>query len=199
MRARQLILPFFRQLPHRHIEWLALANAGVYHEKKTWFYPFKARLCRQFGVNDGHDLQIIQYKCWCGDGFYRGRYSDLPKEYWEVCQKCNGTKVYDERKVLLIRWRIDDMVFHEPAQWFPRIPYRDTIKGLVQHDPVDPRAAERAMERLLLRYEPETFKQLWLKRWRFWRDDKYMRFRFHVRRVKRLVVPQNSNLDDVPF
>ena len=157
-------------LPAKHIEWLALANAGDYLEKKSVFYPFKSRFCRSHGVADGQDLQVITLKCWCGDGIFRGIDNDRPRAFWEPCHKCGGTGIYLKKNIILIRWLVGGHLFHEPSTfaYHENTPVKERFDGLIRHKEVDPKVARRCMERLLLRYEPETLKRLYIARARDW-------------------------------
>jgi hypothetical protein len=154
-------LPFKRfNVPARHVEWLALANAGNYFEKKGWFYPFKTRFLRSHALPDGFDLQIITLKCWCGDGIYRGYDDCRPQDLWERCNRCNGTGIYLKKRIPLIRWMLGNRLFHEPSTLVADsggMKYKEIFNGLIKHSEIPERTARRAMERLFLRYEPGKF------------------------------------------
>ena len=194
-------LPFKHlTVPPRHVQWLALANAGDYPDRKYTFYPFKTRFLRQHGITDGLDLQVITLKCYCGDGIFRGIDYDRPKAFWEPCHRCSGTGIYMVKNVVLLRWLLNGHLFHEPAKLIlhtEHIEYRNKIEGLVKHEPVCPRAARRAMEKLLLRYEPRTFYNLWMRRWRDVRDGYVGRMRCRIYRIKRMLTLRGE--EDVPF
>ena len=168
----QLPLPFKNlNVPARHVEWLRVANAGNYLEKKFWFYPFKTRFLRTHALPDGFDLQIITLKCWCGDGIFRGMDYDRPERFWEPCAKCSGTGIYLKKRIPLIRWWLNGHLFHEPSQLVAGgsgMEYHTTFDGFITHPAPagGDNAARRAMERLFLRYEPGRFYDLWLARWR---------------------------------
>lgn len=196
-------LPFKQlEIQARHIRWLQTANAGDYSEKKSVFYPFKSRFCRAHGITDGQDLQTITLKCWCGDGVFRGVDDHLPKDLWQACHKCGGTGIYLKKNILLIRWLVGGVLFHEPSTfaYHSDCPVKERFEGLIKHAPVDSKAACRAMERLLLRYEPETLKRLYLGRaqsWAYWKKTK-IRFAFN-RLNQRLRAMFGAPMDDVPF
>lgn len=171
----QLILPFSQwNVPERHVQWLASANAGDYPEKKFWFYPFKSRFCREHGVPDGMDLQVIEKKCWCGDGIFRGIEGTRPERFWEECNRCGGSGIFETRHVVLLRWRVGDRLFHEPSDWvshaeyLPGKAYHQRFEGLIRHPEVPADTARRSMEKLMFRYEPQRWLQLWQSRWRAW-------------------------------
>lgn len=97
----------------------------------------------------------------------------LPKIHWEKCHKCGGTGIYLTKKILLIRWLVGGHLFHEPQNPMfvyveGRVPIKERFDGLIRHADVDPRRARRAMERLMLRYEPETLKRLYLSQINSW-------------------------------
>lgn len=176
----QSLLPFQETtVPARHVEWLRLANAGEYSGKKSVFYPFKSRFCHAHGVADGMDLQTITLKCWCGDGIWRG--SDdrpaLPATHWERCNRCGGTGIYLRKQILLVRWIVGGAVFHEPSPivYRPGTVVQNRFDGLIQHPHVPSVVAMRAMERLLLRYEPDTLIALYRDRLSIWRWNQKMR------------------------
>lgn len=194
-------LPFERfTVPGRHIEWMMLANAGKFSEKKIWFYPFKTRFMREHALPDGFDLQIITLKCWCGDGIWRGIDNQIPERFWEQCGKCGGTGIYLKKRVPLIRWLLNGHLFHEPMQEFsePTRNYRNEFQGLIQHEEVPERAARRAMEKLMLRYEPDLFHRLWVARWREWKYWKVQKVKWQFAHVNRLLSFTKED-DGVPF
>lgn len=190
-------------MPAKHIEWLRVANAGDFSDKKPWFYPFKTRFCRAHALPDGYDLQVITLKCWCGDGIWRGSEYTLPERFWERCHKCGGTGIYLKKNILLIRLLLRDLVFHEPSQlvtYREGFEYKNRFEGLIKHPPSDPKAARRAMERLMLRYEPETLKRLYLSRARDWAYWKRVGIQSAFRRLnQRLRALAGQELDEVPF
>lgn len=194
-----LPFPHF-SVPARTVEWLRLANAGKFSEKKLWFYPFKTRFLRAHALPDGFDLQIITLKCWCGDGIWRGIDDAPPKDRWERCMKCGGTGIYLKKRIPLIRWLLNGHLFHEPSILVtdhPRMEYRNTFDGLIGHEDVSDKVARRAMERLFLRYEPNRFYDLWLARlrdWKYWRVNK---IRWQIRRVKLLMTFTKE--EEIPF
>lgn len=194
-------LPFEHlSVPARHVGWLQLANAGDYPERKWWFYPFKTRFCRSHGLPDGLDLQVITLKCYCGDGIFRGIDYDRPKAFWEPCHRCSGTGIYLVKNIVLIRWLIGRTIFHEPSRLIlhsQHLDYRERFEGLIKHPPVDPKSSRRAMEKLMLRYEPKTFYQLWMNRWRQMRDNASMQIGWRIRHVKALLNVRGE--EDVPF
>lgn len=198
---KQPPLPFKHfAVPAKHVAWMALANAGKFPEKKFWFYPFKTRFLRRHALPDGFDLQIITLKCWCGDGIFRGIDCQRAKKFWEPCDRCGGSGIYVTKRIPLIRWLIGDHLFHEPSPWVadhPSMEYKQTFEGLIQHQEVPERSARRAMEKLMLRYEPETFLRLWMHRWRDWRYCRVVKLKFQMRRVKQLL--SFTKEDEVPF
>lgn len=197
----QLLLPFRNlRVDARHIEWLRLANAGDYPERKFWFYSFKTRFLRRHAVTDGLDLQTIVLKCWCGDGIFRGIDDNRPRKLWEKCHKCGGSGIYLTKHVVLIRWMIGGMIFHEPSNLIPHRPgndYRNRIDGLIRHEPVSSAVGRRAMLRLFLRYEPDTFLRFHEQRWRSWLYWKGVNLRYNIRRVKLLLSRRQE--DEIPF
>ena len=183
------------------MEWLTLANAGKYSEKKPWFYPFKTRFLRNHALPDGFDLQIITLQCWCGDGIFRGVDDMRPEIFWEPCMRCGGTGIYLKKRVPLIRWLVNGHLFHEPSQEFSEPKdreYKNTFHGLIRHAEVPERAARRAMEKLMLRHEPDLFYQLWLSRWRNWKYWKVQKIKWQIAHVKRLLSFAKED-DGVPF
>lgn len=200
----QPTLPFKNlTVPAKHVEWLCLANAGEYPGKKSWFYPFKSRFCHAHGVADGQDLQTITLKCYCGDGIWRGMDDTLPKERWEPCHKCSGSGIYLKKNILLIRWLVGGHLFHEPSTfaYHADTPVKERFNGLIKHEPVDAAVARRCMERLMLRYEPETLKALCISRARDWAYWKRVGLRSYFRRLnERLRAAIGKPVtDDLPF
>lgn len=204
----QLILPFRHlHVPDKHVQWLAQANAADFDEKKFHFYPFKTRFLRSHAVSDGVDLQTIVKKCWCGDGIWRGRDDTLPRRLWEPCDRCGGTGIHATHKVVLLRWLIGGKIFHEPSGWkehaqylSPQV-YRTRFEGLIKHAPVPARTGRMAMDRLLLRYEPEVFLRLWYARWRNWQHHQALKWRWQVnnqiRHVNQLLSRRAAG--EIPF
>lgn len=199
----QTLLPFKETtLPAQHVEWLRLANAAEYVEKKGWFYPFKSRFCHAHGIADGMDLQEITLKCWCGDGIYRGMDNTRPPKFWEPCNRCNGSGIYMVKKILLVRWLVGGMVFHEPSPfvYHTGMPVKERFDGLIRHSFVTGAVGHRAMERLMLRYEPETLKRLYLFRFSNWRALRRVKLRHVFYRLNlRLRACFGQVVDDVPF
>lgn len=200
----QPVLPFKNlTVTAKHVEWLRLANAGDYSAKKGWFYPFKSRFCHAHGVADGQDLQVITLKCYCGDGIWRGTDDTLPEERWERCYKCSGTGIYLKKNILLVRWLVGGHLFHEPSPFVYHegsTPVKERFDGLIKHEDVDPAVARRCMERLMLRYEPETLKAFYIARARDWAYWKKVGLRSHFRRLnERLRAAFGLTRDDVPF
>lgn len=190
-------------VPQRHVEWLRIANAAEFNGKHFWFYPFKKRFLRAHAISDGLDLQIIVDKCWCGDGIWRGVEFSRPSQYWEICWKCNGTGVYRKRKVVLIRWLLNDTIFHEPSsllEYQPHFEYRTTHKGLIKHGDVPVGAGMRAFEKLLLRYEPVTFYRLFRERWRMKMNKPKNYARWACYRLRRRLEHYGGlRKDEIPF
>lgn len=202
----QLIIPFReRRISPRCVEWIRQANAGDYSDKKYIFYPLKSRLCRRFGLADGYDLQTIVLKCWCGDGIFRGSEYTLPERFWKVCNRCCGTGIYLTKHIPLIRWQVGDTLFHEPSTLVSHhsgMQYTHHFYGLIKHPAINSQAARRAMERLLLRYEPERFINLWHSRWKNWEDWNFkVRAQHMIRRVNESLraAAWIKPVDDVPF
>lgn len=197
----QTVLPFKNlRVPDKHIQWLAQANAADYYERKLWFYPFKTRFLRRHAITDGLDLQTIVIKCWCGDGIWRGMDDTLPQHLWQRCHKCSGTGIYLTKHIVLIRWLIKGLIFHEPSNLILHPSgneYRNTFDGRIQHPPVDPKVGRRAMERLMLRYEPNLLLALWRRRWENARDSKVWAWKSRYRRFRASF--QRAQPDDVPF
>lgn len=201
----QLILPNIRpRVTERCIEWLWLANAGQYAEKKFWFYPFKTRFLRRHAITDGLDLQTIVKKCWCGDGIFRGVDHTAPRHFWETCNRCNGTGIYETHRVVLIRWSLGGKIFHEPSSlitWSRRAEYKEQFEGLIKHPPVNNAAARRSFLRLLFRYEPNTLIRYFhglTTEWGYWRKieakHSFRRLNQALRAAAGIKEP-----DDVPF
>lgn len=206
--SQQPTLPFQHlRVPDSHLRWFRAANAGDYYEKRWLFYPFKQRFLHAHAITDGFDLQTIVKKCWCGDGIWRGRDDDLPKHLHQICFKCHGTAIYETKRIVLVRWLLNGTVFHTPSDksfetWPKDTHFKNRFDGLITHSDIaggaaTSAAARRAMERLLLRYEPQEFLKLWQTRWRHWADHKRAKIRFHIREVKELL--RLVEKQDVPF
>lgn len=195
-------LPFKHlTVPDRHVKLLATANAADYPERKYWFYPFKTRFCRAHALPDGLDLQVITIKCYCGDGIFRGIDYDRPMAFWERCHRCGGTGIYLVKNIVLIRWLVNGHLFHEPSRLIlhtEHLDYRERFEGLIKHAAVDPKSGRRAMESLMLRYEPRTFYALWLNRWQRMKANLELQANFKFRRVRQLLSVRGE-VDDVPF
>ena len=197
---KQLLLPIDAlHIPPRHVEWLRQANAADYPDKRTWFYPFKTDFLRCHAITDGLDLQIIKDRCWCGDGIWRGREFTVPERYWDTCWRCDGSGIYRTRRVVLIRWLLDDALFHEPSN-FDRVQrggadYRNIINGLIKHPGVDSDLGRRAMLKLFLIYDRPMLRR--------WIQYKYAAWRYRKERavagaVSRFRIRWHLE-DDCPF
>jgi hypothetical protein len=117
------------------IGWLLhLANASPPHALREEFYALKDRLRARYGVADGHDVQHLRKECWgwIGESGCRGKH----------CTKCGGSGVFEERWILLVRFRIGGYRFHRPLGLTARRPA--TIKGRIEHEGADHRAAREA-------------------------------------------------------
>ena len=196
----QLLLPILPPFPATHLRWLETANAAEYFDKHAVFYPLKSRLLRRFAVPDGYDVQTIKKPCWCGDGVWRGIDDQLPRALWERCHKCSGTGIYSNRQIALRRWLLNGTLFHEPAPevFIEDISPAEHINGLIKHSPTSSTAGNRAMLRLLLRYEPRRWLQVQygnLKRAVFWKVKIPTINRIRV--IRRKLFP--SQTDDIPF
>lgn len=160
MTSEQLLLFSHLQVPARHLEWFRLANAGIYPERDAWFYPFKSRFLHAHALPDGFDVQVIVKKCWCGDGIYRGVDDHWPREFWQMCNRCGGSGVHRKDRVYLQRWLLGGRLYHKPVNRCEMTcepdDVRNTITGLIKHEPVNEKRARRALLCLLLRYEPRT-------------------------------------------
>jgi hypothetical protein len=177
-----------------------LANSGDHKYKKLYWYPLKSALCRQFGTTDGYDFQHITRKCYCGDGIFRGPDGTAPNRYWEPCNRCNGTGTYSKKIIVLRRWLIGNHLFHEPTQlsWMSfRCQMRERIDGYINHDPKpDPATSNRALMRLLLRYQPATWAKI---QWNSLTGHK-SRLGILTRRINTLIATRNQpKYDDIPF
>ena len=154
----QLLLPIKRwDLPERHFRWFVLANSGAYSLKQT-FYRLKANLLVEYGVQDGSDLQVIEKRCHAcgGSGIWScGSWNS------EECYDCDGTGIYDTRRVHLQRWLLNGRIFHCPdGLKRADVAYRTTFTGLVTHDYVPASSARKAALRLLGIYRPKYLREI---------------------------------------
>lgn len=198
-KVNQLLLPIKNlHVPARHVEWVKQANAADYWEKRDWFYPFKTKFLRAHAISDGLDLQVITDKCWCGDGIWRGFYYNVPEIYWRSCYRCHGTGVHRVRKVVLIRWSLGGVIFHEPSSLVADEgagDFRRKIKGLIKHPSVDATTGRRAMLKLLLRYDRPRLYHLARGKWRRWLGNQELKVRWTLRRWRY----RWTREDDIPF
>ena len=158
------------------VDLMTLANAGNYAEKRTWFYPLKDQLLRRYGVQDGHDKQIIQKVCFHCKGTVayihpcqRCRYEGPCDNCYSVqnddemdwerervgkpCGRCKGTGWFVNKTVWLERWKIRDRVFHIPVDTYKlSLLMPDPInvyEGVIQHPTVNNYKSRRAALMLL--------------------------------------------------
>jgi len=178
----QLMLPFpGLSIPDKHLQWFKTANAGNYVHKRAWFYPLKSLIMKRHGIADGYDVQIIKKPCYCGDGIWRGIYDDLPEHLWDRCRRCSGTGVYERKVIILRRWLLNGEVFHEPTTLQPwQVRAKGCIRGLVVHEHVSTADAERAMMRLLIRYDLPRWYDCWSSGWAQWLYNKRVRARILI-------------------
>ncbi len=138
----------------RLLAWfLHHANAAQPEDCREAFYRIKDRILSAYGTPDGRDVQHIRKACW-GD---RGEPCN------EECCRCGGTGIFQEKWVVLQRYRLDRYTFHRPVEtYFSRQPdgVEATIEGLIRHHAF-PELAREAIGVLLWRYDPEAFNS-WL-------------------------------------
>lgn len=180
------------------------ANAGEYWEKHAWFYPFKSEYLKKHARADGVDLQIIEDKCWCGNGMWKGNfYPGLPKSQWMPCFKCEGTGIYRRRKILLARWNLNGILFHEPTTLNPDLKgniIQETIHGVIQHSGVSNSQGRRALFLLFFFCDRQRFIALSRLRWRNWWRKKIARVKLSVKHLYWKMKKWNvGEEDDVPF
>lgn len=74
------------------------------------FYVLKNDLLKRFGTPDGCDIQHIVKWCWSCEqtGIHKGYYGE------QKCFKCDGTGIYDNALIRLLRFRLGSHVFHIP-------------------------------------------------------------------------------------
>lgn len=107
--------------------------------------------------------------------------------------------VYRERRILLIRWLLGGMIFHEPTNPLVAdddIRVSDTITGLIKHAGVDSATGRRAMIKLFFFYD-----RCWLRvylrwKWRYWLCARETHIRWAVMRWK---MRWRANRDDDRF
>lgn len=197
----QLLLPFQRfRVSAADVQCLQLANAASYARRKYWFYPFKSAFLAAHGLPDGFDVQILTLRCWCGDGIWRGYYDTVPRRYWETCYRCNGTGIYDIKRVKLHRWLLGDRLFHEPNGLVTEaeVPAaREVITGRIQHSFVSSTDGERAFAALLWRHDRPQFWMLM----RAWRQELIARLKQAWRRFVWLcrIDDFEDDYEDIPF
>jgi hypothetical protein len=198
--GKQIPLPFPQwKVPQHTVKLLIRANAEEYLEKKEWFYPFKSAFLRKYGVPSGVDLQIIQDECWCEDGTFRGVEFTLPEWKWETCWKCNGTGIYRTRKILLARWMIRGVVFHEPTTLNPELTgtiIQETIHGLIKHEGTTRRKGRWAMIILFMLYDRRRLVRFWKHRAATWWSRQHWALRQRWRTIRRRWEVED---EDIPF
>ena len=201
----QRTLPFpHLQIPDEHVELLRLANAGAFPDKRFFFYPFKGRFLKAHALPAGYDLQTIAQPCWCGDGIYRGIEDTLPEHRWTTCFRCQGTRIYDTKKVVLQRWLLQDHVFHTVTDLPPhRLSFVSTISGLVQHEPVAPKVAASAYLRLLWHYDRDAWLEALERPFRRWFYHHWSllhwKLTHYLRNLRRSLLQDSAQADDLPF
>lgn len=126
-----------------------LANAARYPGKETYFYPLKAQLLKRQGHYEGWDLQVLAKICWdCGG---------------KGCDSCDYTGEYSRRVYYLQRWRLGERVYHTPVAEQPEGEPQNTLRDIVQHEPIDPKLGRKALIWLIAKYQPLLLARLWLR------------------------------------
>lgn len=142
------------ELTSKDLHWFRLANSNP----PSGFYDFKSRFLRRFGSVEGFDLQHVPRTCHACDGC--GEYlKGVP------CDRCDGSGIYDVRDHWLQRWRLGDSIYHKPMDHADvyhlfGFQYPEPVmefQGLIRHEQVDARVANRSYLRLLIRHEPIMF------------------------------------------
>lgn len=113
-----------------------LANkAGTSTFRQVHFYPLKDKLLTIYGTYKGWDLQHITKECWNCQG--------------KGCHRCHKG-IYEQKYILLDRYRIANFMFHIPKQNFGCDPrgseyYEkyygkpvNLIEGYIRHNPKHP-------------------------------------------------------------
>lgn len=125
---------------------LYIANSSKYSEKDEYFYPLKNRLLLRHAVYDGYDEQVINKDCWNCNG------TGIDK--WDTdCDKCNSSGIYEVKKYYLKRYILNNRLYHSPQFMKPDGECKETIEGLIQHEPIASLTGKRACKWLMLRYD----------------------------------------------
>lgn len=145
---------------------------------KSWtykqdFYTLKNLILDKHGRFDGYDLQIIEKRCWScnGTGEYCNYYSYQSSNGKEECWKCDGTGVYEKKAIALMRYVLNDQLFHRPfgavkpgQAYFTyqelKVQYHNTIKGIIEHVPVPDIDLQLAFVQLLAAYHPQRLVEM---------------------------------------
>lgn len=108
---------------------LYLANTSPPGCGRDEFYAMKDWILARYGTPDGTDVQHIVSECW-------GNWHDDTGCQGAKCLRCGGTGVYEEKWILLQRWKIGHYSFHsKPTRiWKTHYAFKEpTIEGCVEH------------------------------------------------------------------
>lgn len=90
---------------------LHLANRDIMYNYKHEFYQFKNKLLSKYGKPYQVEFQHIIKHCYsCKNGIF---YCSWKKP--ETCWSCNGTSIYDEFWVKLMKYKLGRHYFHLPT------------------------------------------------------------------------------------
>lgn len=151
-----------KQIPQWLADYFELANAGNYVGKQSFYTNIKPVVLRTFGQFAGYDLQIIEKKCWTcnGTGVFKHYHHEFGQRYLikkEQCWNCNNG-IYQTKHISLARFILNGKVYHMPAEnYTSAISYSNEIRGIIQHEQVDPKEAMRAYIILLWKFNKPAF------------------------------------------
>lgn len=178
---------------HYFQELFYQANAGVYPQKRSLFYPLKHTLLQRYGTPDGWDRQKIVKICYRCDG------TGVYVNGWGICDECwhchHG--VYSQRLIGLDRYKLGDYVYHVPRLRSPEsndTTFNQQIDGLIQHGDRFVVDGWQACRILLLRYAPMALLGYYrdcLSHW--WRWRKYA----IIQKCQRWL--GQTEIDETPF
>lgn len=143
------LFPAEKQIPQWLADYFYIANAGNYSLKQMFYSEVKPVVLRVFGVHAGYDLQTIEYKCWtCGGTgkYYNGN----------TCYHCSNG-IYSTRQFSLERFILNGRLYHIPCKEVVVEPVVNTIKGVITHETIDSKEAQRAFLILLWKYNKASF------------------------------------------
>lgn len=158
----------------RPLAWLlGLANAHPPLGCRREFYALKERLLARWGRVVGVDVQHLIDECY-GWGFNGCTYN-------RYC-KCDGSGVFRERWVLLVRCEMGGRIFHSRPRPFVSTPRpMATIRGRILHRRVSAHAATEAQLWLALVFDRPLF-------WRILRMSRYCGWQWRPMLVLQTVV-----------